>query len=150
MNSALHASNEINAYITWANYKLKPSNSQIQDLFIDLKDGSKLALLVENLFNEKVQQSSNAKETIQAILSFLSSKKVPLFGMTPDDIINGKKNSILTFFWNLIQYCLINPISYKDLHGKQGLLQWCKEITQSYIYIKVLEYQILQPRGLIY
>lgn len=107
---------------------------QIQDLFTDLKDGSKLNLLIENLFNEKIQQNSNIKENIQAILSFLSSKKVPLFGISPDDIINGKKNSILTFFWNLIQYCLINPISYNALHGKQGLLQWCKEITQSYIY----------------
>lgn len=140
--------NEIIAYTIWVNYYLQRKHIEIKDIFNDFKDGTNIIQLVELIYNEEIKESWDSnptspkkmKENIQIAFNFLSSKNLHLYGISPDDIVNNKKNAILNLIWNLIEHSLIKSISYKNMTGKAALLLWCKEVTIKYTNVKIVDF----------
>jgi len=107
-------------FTRWMNahlIKWKPP-LKVNDLFEDIKDGTKLLALLQILSRERLQGETgrNLKKVhhltnIQVCLQFLESKKIKLVNINPTDIVNGKPSIVLGLIWTCILFFQIEELT---------------------------------------
>ena len=82
---------------------------QVEDLYKDLADGTKLIALLECLSNQKLPKpTSNTKlrihklENVSKALGFLHANQVKLENISADNVVDGNPTLILGLIWTII------------------------------------------------
>ncbi|CAM4782634.1 unnamed protein product, partial [Rotaria magnacalcarata] len=117
----------------------------INDLFEDLKDGTKLVALLEVLSGQTIPIERGTKRAHYVSnasngLKFLESRKIKLVNIRPIDIVDGKPTIILGLIWMLILCYQIEDSSMFDgdskdhrVKAKDALLEWVRKKTRGKI-----------------
>ena len=121
-------------FTRWANQYLKRRGGEIEDLSSDLKDGLKLAALLEIISGESVGRLNKRPkieiqflENLNASLKFLKDHDLKLVNIGSKDIYNSNEKLILGLLWTIILRFEVN-----DADGKAGLLLWVQRSTKGY------------------
>ena len=88
---------------------------RIEELFYDLRDGTKLIALLETLSGERLpmEKGRNMKRphflsNANTALQFLASKKIKLVNINSADLVDGKPAVVLGLVWTIILYFNVN------------------------------------------
>lgn len=97
---------------------------QIQDLFLDLRDGNDLISLLEmlsgqNLPRERGRMRVHQLQNIQIALNYIKFRKVKLVNIRPEDIVDGNQKLTLGLIWTIILHFQVSSGSVLDIewHG---------------------------------
>ncbi|ADM12158.1 Ca2+-binding actin-bundling protein fimbrin/plastin [Encephalitozoon intestinalis ATCC 50506] len=145
-------------FTKWVNEKLvKGGHKEIGDIFEDLCDGVKLAHLLTALQKDVVEYNPapctriQKMENVERILSFIKGKKVKLINIGPADIVDGNPKLILGLVWSLILRLSIAEITEAgELSIRNELLRWCKEVTNGYKNVNVVDFSRSWQDGLAF
>jgi len=84
---------------------------KIDDLYEDIKDGTKLIVLLQILSGERLhgETGTNLKRVhhltnVRVCLDFLQSKNIKLVNINPSDIVDAKSSIVLGLLWNCILF----------------------------------------------
>jgi nesprin-1 len=136
---------------------------RIEDLYSDLRDGTKLIALLEILSGERlpVEKSRNMKRphflsNANTALQFLTSKKIKLVNINSADLVDGKPAVVLGLIWTIILYFQIEENSRilncmtpdsismelptKQEGPKKSLLSWVSKAIPSNLGIEVKDF----------
>lgn len=114
-------------FVNWINSYLakRQPPMRIEELFYDLRDGTKLIALLEILSDERlpIEKGRNMKRphflsNANTALQFLASKKIKLVNINPTDLVDGKPAVVLGLIWTIILYFQVisfNFISFVSL-----------------------------------
>lgn len=110
-------------FVNWINSYLAKRNPplRIEDLFYDLRDGTKLIALLEILSGERLpmEKSRNMKRphflsNANTALQFLASKRIKLVNINSADLVDGKPAVVLGLIWTIILYFQVNILYFSD------------------------------------
>jgi nesprin-1 len=100
-------------FVNWINSYLAKRNPpmRIEELFYDLRDGTKLIALLEILSGDRlpVEKGRNMKRphflsNANTALQFLASKRIKLVNINSADLVDGKPAVVLGLIWTIILY----------------------------------------------
>lgn len=127
-------------FINWINNFMQEEQMQIKISNInDLIDESYMKILVEMIWEEKINDEQlycNSNEfkvqQFQSIIQFLKSKGCCIPDINVDQLIKKKDlKNLLELVWIVICNQSIDQIYYHGIKGKDGLLQWCNNFTET-------------------
>jgi nesprin-1 len=107
-------------FVNWINSYLAKRNPplRIEDLYSDLRDGTKLIALLEILSGERlpVERGRNMKRphflsNANTALQFLASKRIKLVNINSADLVDGKPAVVLGLIWTIILYFQVITIT---------------------------------------
>uniref|UniRef100_A0A3P9L6A3 Calponin-homology (CH) domain-containing protein n=1 Tax=Oryzias latipes TaxID=8090 RepID=A0A3P9L6A3_ORYLA len=116
--SVEHEQTQRRTFTNWINAQLSKRSppSRMSDLFLDLRDGSKLLDLLEvlsgqslvSLFLCELIVCSKSITNIETALNFLKKKSIKLVNINISDIIEGRPSIILGLIWTIILHCHVS------------------------------------------
>lgn len=131
-------------FTKWVNSHLRKRKLVLENLKTDLSNGVMLINFLEIISNQTLPKyEKKPKIRIQEIgnvsigLKFLTSQKIKLVNISPEDIVDQKLKLILGLIWTIIQKFQIDDISEEQLSAKEALLLWCQKKTAGYKDCKV-------------
>ncbi|XP_031648054.1 plectin isoform X15 [Oncorhynchus kisutch] len=144
-------------FTKWVNKHLIKSQSQVTDLYEDLRDGHNLISLLEvlsgetlarerdvvrnlRLPREKGRMRFHKLQNVQIALDFLKHRQVKLVNIRNDDIADGNPKLTLGLIWTIILHF---QVSYSisdiqvngqsdDMSAKEKLLMWSQRMVDGY------------------
>lgn len=146
------------AFTAWMNETLAQRNLHVKDL-AELGDGTKLCHFFEILSNKKIPTKIELKPTnrIQYIqnlaiaLKFLESDLgVRNPGCSAEDIADVKTKLVLGLLWTLYRKYRIAVITHADKSSEEGLLLWCKNVTDGYKGVQIDSFKTSFKDGLAF
>eukprot|EP00063_Salmo_salar_P048903 XP_014023738.1 PREDICTED: plectin-like isoform X32 [Salmo salar] len=129
------------------------SQSQVTDLYEDLRDGHNLISLLEvlsgetlarerdvvrnlRLPREKGRMRFHKLQNVQIALDFLKHRQVKLVNIRNDDIADGNPKLTLGLIWTIILHFQISDIQVNgqsdDMSAKEKLLLWSQRMVDGY------------------
>ncbi|XP_021451800.2 plectin isoform X19 [Oncorhynchus mykiss] len=129
------------------------SQSQVTDLYEDLRDGHNLISLLEvlsgetlarerdvvrnlRLPREKGRMRFHKLQNVQIALDFLKHRQVKLVNIRNDDIADGNPKLTLGLIWTIILHFQISDIQVNgqsdDMSAKEKLLMWSQRMVDGY------------------
>ncbi|KAI4900991.1 hypothetical protein NFI96_032985 [Prochilodus magdalenae] len=92
------------------------SPSLVQDLFVDLRDGTRLLDLLEAMSGQRMKREKGhglfqQRGNVETALNFLKNKSIKLVNINIPDIIEGKPSIILGLIWTIILHCHIEELA---------------------------------------
>ena len=130
------------SFTLWCNTFLKNRDIEILDLYTDLKDGTYLIILLEELTGEVVAKRWNKKprmnihelENLGQALKFVERQGIKLVNVGAADIHTSNETIILGLIWRLIEHyqvhwCIIRSI---NIH----------KVTKLYDYIDIFVFLV--------
>ncbi|CDQ64771.1 unnamed protein product [Oncorhynchus mykiss] len=117
------------------------SQSQVTDLYEDLRDGHNLISLLEvlsgeTLPREKGRMRFHKLQNVQIALDFLKHRQVKLVNIRNDDIADGNPKLTLGLIWTIILHFQISDIQVNgqsdDMSAKEKLLMWSQRMVDGY------------------
>ncbi|XP_052350055.1 plectin-like isoform X18 [Oncorhynchus keta] len=128
-------------FTKWVNKHLIKSQSQVTDLYEDLRDGHNLISLLEvlsgeTLPREKGRMRFHKLQNVQIALDFLKHRQVKLVNIRNDDIADGNPKLTLGLIWTIILHFQISDIQVNgqsdDMSAKEKLLMWSQRMVDGY------------------
>jgi hypothetical protein len=128
-------------FTKWINSQLvKRSQALIQDLFVDLRDGTKLISLLEILCNceikrEKGRLKVHHLNNVGRALQVLEENNVKLVNISTNDIVDGNPKLTLGLVWSVILHWQVHGLlkvmaqDIQQTNLEKTLLSWCRETT---------------------
>lgn len=118
-------------FTNWVNHKLKPRALVVEDLFVDLRDGTKLINLFELLSGKTIgryikmpRMRIQQLENVQVALAFLTGTEgVKLVNIGAEDIVDSNQSIVLGLIWTLLEKYAISLL-FKNGGGKKAILGW--------------------------
>uniref|UniRef100_A0A8B9QPH1 Calponin-homology (CH) domain-containing protein n=1 Tax=Anas platyrhynchos TaxID=8839 RepID=A0A8B9QPH1_ANAPL len=139
-------------------------NVEIENIYIDLKDGIYLMKLLELLSGETLPRPNRGKMRVHFLennskaITFLKSKvQVKVIG--PENIVDGDRTLILGLIWIIILRFQISSIRLDKeefggradhLFANEALLIWCQHKTASYPNVNVKDFSKSWSDGLAF
>jgi len=132
---------QIKAFTAWINQTLALRKKYVNDISTDLSNGVNLINFFELLCSKKLKAKydENPKNRIKQIqnvhlaLLFLEKEmEVPNPGISAEEIVDTNLKLVLGLLWTLFRKYRISVISEEDKSSEEGLLLWCKNITEGY------------------
>ncbi|XP_016149734.1 nesprin-2-like [Sinocyclocheilus grahami] len=85
----------------------------VQDLFSDLRDGTRLLDLLEVMSGQRMKRERGhgvfqQRGNVETALNFLKNKSIKLVNINIPNIIEGKPSIILGLIWTIILHCHVN------------------------------------------
>lgn len=111
--------------------------SPIEDLFKDLRDGTRLIALIAAITQHVITHNRNPKskfqrvENIEQVLKYIHSHNVSLTNIGASDIEEGSEKLTLGLIWIIILRFHISS-SLDNSSARASLLRWVKERTDNY------------------
>jgi Ca2+-binding EF-hand superfamily protein len=131
-------------FTNWANVHLrrKGESMLIDDLYVDLADGTRLCSLFEVLTGQTIKHRKRKKikkathklhscENINQAIHFVEAQGIRLVNMDASFIYEGRPNIILGLMWTSILNFQVADIDLDGLTGKRGLLEWAKRACKA-------------------
>ncbi|XP_046692465.1 nesprin-2a isoform X2 [Silurus meridionalis] len=105
-------------FTNWINAQLLKGSSPslVQDLFSDLRDGTRLLDLLEVMSGQRLKREKGhgvfqQRGNVETALNFLKNKSIKLVNINIPDIIEGKPSIILGLIWTIILRCHITELA---------------------------------------
>ena len=152
-------------FTKWCNSFLSKYGMEINDLFVDLKDGKRLIKLLEAISGDKLNKPNQGKmkvhmiENVNMALNYIQSK-IKLESIGAEDIVAGNPTLILGLIWTIILRFQIQEIeieiedeiteSKEKRSAKEALLLWCQRKTMNYSNVKVTDFSTSWRNGLAF
>lgn len=146
------------AFTAWMNETLAQRNLHVKDI-AELGDGVMLCHFFEILSGKKIPTKIELKPTnrIQYIqnlaiaLKFLDSDLgVRNPGCSAEDIADVKTKMVLGLLWTLYRKYRIAVITHQDKSSEEGLLLWCKNVTDGYKGVQIDNFKTSFKDGLAF
>lgn len=159
-----HEGTQKKTFTKWINAQLSmgEKREQIDDLFADLKDGTKLLALLEVLCGKKIRREKGRMRVHQLnnvnnALRTLQQEKVKLVNISNEDIVNGNPKLTLGLIWNIISHFQLH-LAVENLVGdsvkkgtmEESLLNWCKTVTKGYKDVEIRNFTTSWRDGLAF
>uniref|UniRef100_A0A914HWA3 Calponin-homology (CH) domain-containing protein n=1 Tax=Globodera rostochiensis TaxID=31243 RepID=A0A914HWA3_GLORO len=103
-------------FTKWVNQHLIKNDRKVEDLFMDLRDGFNLIVLLEALTDQNLHRENGSTrfhriQNVQSCLESLRRRNVKLVNIRPEDIVEGNGKLTLGLIWTIIlnfQVSMIN------------------------------------------
>ncbi|XP_022701395.1 dystrophin-like isoform X1 [Varroa jacobsoni] len=141
------------AFAKWINQRLVQGGYEpLKDLFLDLRDGTRLLQLLEALCGrpfprEKGRLRVHHMNNVSRALQVLDSQNVKLVNISTNDIVDGNSKLTLGLIWSIILHWQAQDVlranKLTGLHTslERTLLAWCQEICANYAnYVTVTNF----------
>ncbi|KAA3676090.1 spectrin beta [Paragonimus westermani] len=149
-------------FTKWVNSHLSVVSCNIEDLYLDLRDGKMLLKLLEILSGERLPQPTRGKmrihclENVDKSLNFLCDQHVHLENVGAHDIVDGNPRLTLGLIWTIILRFQIQDIIVEEYQtsetrcAKDALLLWCQMKTAGYHNVNVRNFTTSWRDGLAF
>ncbi|XP_059471698.1 dystrophin, isoforms A/C/F/G/H isoform X9 [Neocloeon triangulifer] len=131
-------------FAKWMNsYLAKGGQPLVNDLFIDLRDGTRLLSLLEILTGREYRRERGRMRVhhlnnVNKALQILEHNNVKLVNISSNDIVDGNSKLILGLVWSIILHwqvqmnlkTLMSELQQTNL--EKTLLAWCRQHTKDY------------------
>ncbi|XP_051500897.1 nesprin-2-like [Myxocyprinus asiaticus] len=114
-------------FTNWINAQLSKRSppTSVQDLFSDLRDGTRLLDLLEVMSGQRMKRERGhgvfqQRGNIETALNFLKNKSIKLVNINIPDIIEGKPSIILGLIWTIILHCHIEELASMLSYGSRS------------------------------
>ncbi|XP_043093802.1 nesprin-2 isoform X3 [Puntigrus tetrazona] len=114
-------------FTNWINAQLSKRNhpTVVQDLFSDLRDGTRLLDLLEVMSGQRLKRERGhgvfqQRGNLETALNFLKHKSIKLVNINIPDIIEGKPSIILGLIWTIILHCHIEELASTLSYGSRS------------------------------
>jgi hypothetical protein len=123
-------------FTKWVNKHLSSQKSKVTDLFVDLRDGINLILLLEQLSSQRLVNYKkdmailrfHALQNVNICLNFLVQNNIKIVNIRPDEIVDGNPKLTLGLIWIIILHFQISDITFqthgREVKAKEGLMLW--------------------------
>jgi cortexillin 1/2 len=148
------------AFTSWLNETLSQRNMHVADLRTDLTDGVILANFLELLAGKKIgkriEKTTSRIQKIQNLvlaLTFLEQEMIKNPGCSAEDVVDTETRGIklvLGLMWTLFRKYRIAVIQHKDKSSEEGLLAWCKSVTDGYSNVHIESWKTSFKDGLAF
>jgi len=129
-------------FTKWMNAFLKVRGMKVEDIWVDLADGTALIALLEIMGKESLPVVMGRKaypvgykfainhrmENLNMAIDYVKSKGITLVNVGAGDLERGSHNIVLGFIFKLIL-----DFSVQELDGTKGLLLWCQRSTEKFV-----------------
>ncbi|KAL3882693.1 hypothetical protein ACJMK2_029006, partial [Sinanodonta woodiana] len=150
-------------FTKWINSQLSKANLPvIEDLFVDLRDGTHLLSLLEvlsglDLKREKGRLRVHYINNVNRALDVLARHyNIKLVNISSNDIVDGNQKLTLGLVWSIILHWQVKDVM-KDLMDdlrqtnlERTLLAWCRQSTQEYENVDVRNFTNCWRDGLAF
>ncbi|XP_043928331.1 dystrophin isoform X3 [Protopterus annectens] len=139
-------------FTKWINAQFaKAGKPQIEDLFLDLRDGRKLLELLEGLTGQKLAKEKgstrlHALNNVNRALQVLQKNSVDLVNIGGADIVDGNHKLTLGLIWSIILHWQVKDVM-KDImadlqqtNSEKILLSWVRQSTRDYDGVNVVNF----------
>ncbi|CAH8502625.1 unnamed protein product [Schistosoma bovis] len=149
-------------FTKWVNSHLSVVSCNIEDLYLDLRDGKMLLKLLEILSGERLPRPTRGKmrihclENVDKSLNFLCDQHVHLENVGAHDIVDGNSRLTLGLIWTIILRFQIQDIIVEEYQtsetrcAKDALLLWCQMKTAGYPNVNVRNFTTSWRDGLAF
>lgn len=149
-------------FTKWVNSHLSVISCNIEDLYMDLRDGKMLLKLLEILSGERLPRPTKGKmrihclENVDKSLNFLCDQRVHLENVGAHDIVDGSARLTLGLIWTIILRFQIQDIMIEEDRtsevrcAKDALLLWCQMKTAGYPNVNVRNFSTSWRDGLAF
>ncbi|KRX66182.1 Microtubule-actin cross-linking factor 1 [Trichinella sp. T9] len=148
------------AFTVWMNRLLESRSKKVNDLFVDLKDGTLLLNVLELLTGKQLKPDQGLLrihhvQNVSKVLNFLIEENVKLVNMRPEHIVDGNEKLILGLVWVIILHFQVSePWHEVERRGgfsaKEGLLNWVQDVTSGYSGVNVQNFTTSWRDGLAF
>ncbi|XP_016380976.1 nesprin-2-like [Sinocyclocheilus rhinocerous] len=114
-------------FTNWINaqFSKRSHPTVVQDLFSDLRDGTRLLDLLEVMSGQRMKRERGhgvfqQRGNIETALNFLKNKSIKLVNINIPDIIEGKPSIILGLIWTIILHCHIEELASTLSYGSRS------------------------------
>ncbi|XP_067239730.1 nesprin-2-like isoform X4 [Chanodichthys erythropterus] len=114
-------------FTNWINAQLSKRSppTTVKDLFLDLRDGTRLLDLLEVMSDQRMKRERGhgvfqQRGNIETALNFLKNKSIKLVNINIPDIIEGKPSIILGLIWTIILHCHIEELASTLSYGSRS------------------------------
>ncbi|KAK7133211.1 hypothetical protein R3I94_015172 [Phoxinus phoxinus] len=114
-------------FTNWINAQLSKRSppTAVQDLFSDLRDGTRLLDLLEVMSGQRMKRERGhgvfqQRGNVETALNFLKNKSIKLVNINIPDIIEGKPSIILGLIWTIILHCHIEELASTLSYGSRS------------------------------
>ncbi|XP_051511030.1 LOW QUALITY PROTEIN: nesprin-2-like [Myxocyprinus asiaticus] len=114
-------------FTNWINAQLSKRSppTSVQDLFSDLRDGTRLLDLLEVMSGQYMKRERGhgvfqQRGNIETALNFLKNKSIKLLNINISDIIEGKSSIILGLIWTVILQCHVKELASTLSYGSRS------------------------------
>ncbi|KAA0203443.1 hypothetical protein HAZT_HAZT010525 [Hyalella azteca] len=148
-------------FTKWINSHLSKRNeSTVTDLFYDLRDGTKLLLLLEILTDTKHAREKGGMRVhrlsnVRRALDVLASYNVKLVNISADYIVDGSPKITLALVWTIILHWQARVLKevmagFQQTSLEKTLLAWCRQTTKGYAGVDVRNFSSSWSDGLAF
>ncbi|KAF2364920.1 Calponin domain [Trinorchestia longiramus] len=149
-------------FAKWVNSQLsKRRESPVTDLFYDLRDGTKLLILLEILTDTKHAREKGGMRVhrlsnVRRALDVLASHNVKLVNISADHIVDGSPKITLGLVWAIILHWQVQGVLKEVMAGLQQtslektLLAWCRQSTKGYTGVDIRNFSSSWSDGLAF
>ncbi|CAH1244644.1 FLNA [Branchiostoma lanceolatum] len=127
-----------NTFTNWVNESLRPRGEAVQDLGEDLRDGTRLATLLEALSDRKIPRVNRnpinnlqKMDNVSRCLDLMKKEGIKTVNIGNEDVMEGNEKLMLGLIWTLIQHYQLSRGSGQKgskYSPKKHMLLWLQTV----------------------
>ncbi|XP_066266982.1 filamin-A-like isoform X4 [Branchiostoma lanceolatum] len=127
-----------NTFTNWVNESLRPRGETVQDLGEDLRDGTRLATLLEALSDRKIPRVNRnpinnlqKMDNVSRCLDLMKKEGIKTVNIGNEDVMEGNEKLMLGLIWTLIQHYQLSRGSGQKgskFSPKKHMLLWLQTV----------------------
>ncbi|XP_076373889.1 LOW QUALITY PROTEIN: dystrophin-like [Tachypleus tridentatus] len=149
-------------FTKWLNSQLSKANQPIiRDLFVDLRDGTRLLALLEVLCHRELRRERGRLRVhhlnnVGRALQVLEENGIKLVNISTNDIVDGNPKLTLGLVWSIILHWQVHGVLKNASHEihqtnlEKTLLAWCRDATKGYSGVDIRNFTTSWSDGLAF